>query len=99
MTKKYFKGFTNVSGKKEYFKMADGDTLIAKVPMSWKKSFSQGAVIPHNMKKCNKCTKDLLCENCDKLINQYKVFSGNPNELKREPPNEFGYMLPKYIMS
>ena len=35
--KKTFKGFTNVSDKldrKEYFNMADGDKLIAKVPLS-----------------------------------------------------------------
>ena len=38
--KKTFKGFTNVSDKldrKQYFKMADGDKLVAKVPLSWKK--------------------------------------------------------------
>ena len=37
--------------------MADGDNLIAKVPLSWKKIFSQGVVIPHKMKNCNKCSK------------------------------------------
>ena len=40
---KTFKGFTNVSDnldRKYYFKMANGDNLIAKVPLSWKKSFS-----------------------------------------------------------
>ena len=44
---KTFKGFTNVSDnldRKEYFKMSDGDSLIAKVPLSWKKSFSQGVI-------------------------------------------------------
>ena len=37
---KTFKGFTNVSDnldRKERFKMFDGEKLIAKVPMSWKK--------------------------------------------------------------
>ena len=45
---KTFKGFTNVSvnlDKKEYFKMFDGDKLIGKAPLSWKKSFSMGVVI------------------------------------------------------
>ena len=40
--KKCFKGFTNVSDnldRKEYFKMADFDKLIAKVPLSWNKKF------------------------------------------------------------
>ena len=35
--KKCFKDFTNVSdnlNRKEYFKTADGDNLIAKVPLS-----------------------------------------------------------------
>ena len=51
---KTFKGFTNISDdldRKEYFKMADGGKLIAKVPLSWKKSFSQGVVISHKMRK------------------------------------------------
>ena len=62
---KTFKGFTNVSDNlniKEYFKMAHGDNLIAKKPLSWKKSFSQGVVIPHKMRNCNKCSKDQLCD-------------------------------------
>ena len=39
---KTFKGFKDVSDKlnrKEYFKMADGDKLVAKIPLSWKKKF------------------------------------------------------------
>ena len=49
------------------------------------------------MRNCNKCTKDLLCDNCDKLVNQRKDFSAKLNELKQQPPNENGHMLPKYI--
>ena len=72
--------------------MADGDDLIAKILLSWKKSFSQGVVIPHKMRKCNKCTKGILCESCDNLVNQKKEFSANLNEVKRERPNDFGQM-------
>ena len=79
--------------------MLGGDKLIANVPLSWKKSFSQGVVIPHKMRNCNKCSKDVLCDVCDKLVNQKKEFSANLNELKREAPNEFGHMLPKYIIT
>ena len=71
---KTFKGFTNVSenlDRKEYFKMFEGDKLIAKVPLS----FSHDVLIPHKMKNCNKCSKDLLCDDCDKLVNQNKEFS------------------------
>ena len=97
---KTFKGFPNVADLfdgKENFKMIEGDKLIAKVPLSWKMSFTQGVVIPHKMRNCNKCTKDLLCDGCDKLVIQKKEYSANLNELKRHPPNELGPMLPKYI--
>ena len=40
--------------------MSNGDNLIAKVPLSWKKSFSQEVVIPHKMRNCSKCAKDIL---------------------------------------
>ena len=97
---KTFKSFTNVSDnldRKEYFNMADAGKSIAKVPLGWKKSFSQGVVIPHKMKNCCECKKDIPCENCDKLVNQRKEFSANLNELKRKPPHKFGHMLPKFI--
>ena len=45
--------------------MADGNNLTAKVPLSWKKSFSQGVEEPHKIRYCNKCTKDILCHDCD----------------------------------
>ena len=57
---KTFKGFTNVSDnldRKKYFKMFEGDKLIAEIPLSWKKSFSYDVVIPHKVRNCNKCTK------------------------------------------
>ena len=49
------------------------------------------------MKNCSDCKKDILCESCDNLVNQKKEFSANLNELKRQPPNELGHILPKYI--
>ena len=70
---KTFKGFTNVSDnldRKEYLKMFNGDKFTAKVPLSWKKSFSMGMVFPNKMRNCNKCTKNLLCDGCDKLVNE-----------------------------
>ena len=83
--KKTFKGFKDVSDKldrKEFFNMADGDKLIAKIPLSWKKSFSMGVVIPHKMRNCTNCKENILCDDCDKLVNQNKEFSANLNELK-----------------
>ena len=99
---KTLKGLTNDSDnldRKEYFNMANGGKLIAKVPLSWKKSFSRGVVIPHKMRNCGDCEKDILCDNCDRIVNQKKKFSANLNELKREPPNKLGHMLPKYIIT
>ena len=56
--------------------MADGGNLIAKVPLSWKKSFSQGVVIPHKLRNCTDCKIDSLCGRCDKSVNQKKrIFS------------------------
>ena len=81
--------------RKEYFNMANGGNLLAKVPLSWKKSISKGVIIPHEMKICTKCKKDILCDSCDILVNQKKEFSANLNELKRETPNTFGHKLPK----
>ena len=52
--------------------MFNGDKLVAKVPLSWKKGFSRGVIIPHKMRNCNNCTKDLLCDFCDKSVNQKK---------------------------
>ena len=97
---KTFKRFSIVSvilEKNENFKMVDGDNLIAKLPLSWKKSYSQGVVIPHKMRNCSDCKKYILCDECDKLVNQRREFSANLNELKREAPNDFSHMLPKYI--
>ena len=51
--------------REEYFKMSDGDSLIAKMPLSWKKNFSQGVVIPHKMRNCSGCKKYILCDECD----------------------------------
>ena len=49
------------------------------------------------MKKCKICPENLLCDDCDKLVNQKKKFSANLKDFKRHSPNEFGHMLPKCI--
>ena len=83
----------------ECFKKYGVDRLIAKVPLSSKKSSKMGVVIPHKIRNCNNCTKDFLCDECDEFVNQNKKFFAELDELKREPPNQFAYMLPKYISS
>ena len=79
--------------------MFNSDKLVAEVHLSWKKSFSMGVVKPHKLTNCNKCDKYFLCDECDKLENENEEISANLDELKREPPNEFGHMLPKYIIT
>ena len=79
--------------------MLDGDKLTTKVPLSWKKRFFHGVIKPHKIRNCTDCKKDSLRDRCDNLVNQKKEFASNLNELKREKPNDFGHMLPKYIIA
>ena len=79
--------------------MFDGDKLIAKEPLSWEKSFNMAVVIPHKIRNCDKGAEDVYCDGSDKLVNQFKTFSANLNGIKEEAPNEFGHMLPKYIIT
>ena len=76
--------------------MADGGKLIAKVPLSGRKSFAMGVVIPHRLGNFTNCQRDLLYDGCDKFVNQRKEVSAILNQLKRQCLNEFGEMLPKY---
>ena len=50
------------------------------------------------MRFCNECNDNKMCIKCNNQINENKEFEANLNELKRQPPNEFGYMLPYYII-
>ena len=47
------------------------------------------------MRNCGECKKDILCDNCDKLVNQKKNFH-KIFYIKRQPRNDFGNMLPWY---
>ena len=71
---KIFEGFTNVSKNsdvKVFFFMFGAGKLIAKVLLSWRKSFSFGVLIPHNKtRNCHNCSKDIYCDDCDNLANQ-----------------------------
>ena len=69
------------------------------LPRSWKKSFDSGIVKPKKMRFCNECNDKKLCDKCNYQINENKEFEANLNELKRHSPNEFGHMLPYYIIS
>ena len=63
-----------------------------------KKWFDNGIIIPVKMRFCNECNVKKVCNKCNNQINENKEFEANLNELKRRPPNDFGHMLPKYII-
>ena len=50
------------------------------------------------MRFCNECNDKKMCSICYNQINENKECEANLNELKRHPPNEFGQMLPYYII-
>ena len=66
------------------------------LPKSWKNAFNSGIIIPTKLRFCNECNDQEFCNKCNNQINENKDFQANLNDLKRHPPNEFGYMLPYY---
>ena len=98
---KTFKGFNDskwLLDRSQYFKMKEGKKISAMLPRSWKKSFDNGIIIPKRRRFCNECTDKKMCNNCNIQINENKEFEPNLNELKRNAPNEFGHMLPYYVI-
>ena len=94
-----FKGFNDskrLLDRSQYFDMLAGKKIKAMLPRSWKKSFNNGVIIPTKMKQCNECKDGILCVTCNIQINENKKFEANLNLLKREAPNNSGYMLPYY---
>ena len=98
---KNFKGFTvskRLLDRSQCFKMIEGKKISSMLPKSWKKSFDSGIIIPTKMRFCNECNDKKKCNKCNIQINENKEFEANLNELKRHPPNEFGYMVPYCII-
>ena len=96
---KTFKGFNDskrLLDRSQYFKMIEGKKISAMLPRYWKKSFDSGIIIPTKMRFCNECNYNKVCVKCNNHINENKEFEANLNLLKRNAPNEFGYMLPYY---
>ena len=98
---KTFKGFNDsqrLLDRSQYFKMKEGKKISAMLPKSWKKSFDNGIIIPAKMRFCDGCNDKKTCNKCNNLINENKEFEANLNLLKREKPNDFGHMLPYYVI-
>ena len=60
--------------------MICGEKVRADLPLSWKKSFCMGVVIPSVNRYFTDCDKDTLCDKCKELVNQPKEFSANLND-------------------
>ena len=94
MTCKGFKDSKRILDRSHCFEMVEGKKTSTMLPRSWKKSFSNGMVIPTKMKFCYECSKEKCCDRCNNQINENKEFEANLNLLKREAPIEFGHMFP-----
>ena len=95
---KFFGDVNRLLDSKKYFEMKEGKSVSSKFPLSWKRGFEFGIVIPTRDRYCNKCSDDKICEDCENKTKQYKEFEANLNELKRQPPNELNQMLPYYVV-
>ena len=98
---KFFRGFNDTKwllDGSQYFKMIEGEKISDMLPRSWKKSFGSGIILPTKMRFCNECNDNKMCNKCINQINENKELEAILNFLKRGSPNEFGYMLPCYII-
>ena len=73
--------------------MIEGKQNISNITKILEKSFDSGILIPTKMRFCNECNDIKMCDRCNNQINENKEFEAKLNLLKRNAPNEFGYML------
>ena len=97
-TFKRFDDSKRLLDRSQYFKMKGGKKISAMLPRSWKNSFDSGVIKAKEMRFCNECKDGILCTTCNNQINENKEFEANLNLLKRKTTNEFGHMLPYYII-
>ena len=48
------------------------------------------------MRFCNNCTDKTFFNRCNSQVNENKDFEANLKEVKRQPPNQVGHLLPLY---
>ena len=96
-----FKGFNDskrLLDRSQYFQKEEGKKKSAMLPGSWKKTFNNGVTIPKKMRFCNECDDEKMCNKCKNQINENKEFEAKLNEIKRHQPNDFGHLLPYYVI-
>ena len=76
--------------------MLEGKKISAILPKLRKKSFNIGSTIPTKKRLCNECNDKEMCNNCNNQVIENKEFEANLNLLKRQTPNEFGYIVPYF---
>ena len=82
---KLFKGFNNSKRLllcSEYSKMIDGKKISAILPISKKKLFNSGVIVPTKIRFFTECNKDKYCDRCDNQITENEKFEDNMNLLK-----------------
>ena len=72
--------------------------ISALVPKSRKISFNSGRNILTKTKFCNERNDKRLCNRCNNQINENKELEAKLNLVKRQPHNEFGHMLPYFML-
>ena len=61
--------------RSQCFDMLDCKKISAMLPISWKKSFNIGIVIPVEKRRCNERKGEILCDDCNNQINEKKFRS------------------------
>ena len=74
--------------------MIDAKKVSAMLPRTWKKLFNSGVIIPTKLRFCNERNNENCCDRCNNQITEIKEFEANLNQIKRQPPNELGHILP-----
>ena len=98
---KFLQGFNDSKRFKDcsqYFKKIEVEKVTAVLPKDWKKLFNSGVFIPEKMRFCIICNGEILCDDCSNQVTK-KELEANLTLLKRQAPNEFGYMIFFQIIS
>ena len=53
--------------------MVEGRKNSVMLPKKWKISFSSGITIATKMKCCNQCNNDIMCDECNFLVNETNI--------------------------
>ena len=78
------------------FKMTEGKKISTLLPKFCKFLSESGVVIPAKFRFCNECNDKITCNGFNSQVIETREFEANLNLIKRQNPNQFGYMLPHF---